>query len=341
MLSRQQLGVDVGSSWVRISVRGKGIVLREPSVVALAGTQVVAVGDEAVRESADAPETVTTLRPLRDGFAADHDLVAAMLRALLGRVVGASSRFSSPDIILSPSSGASGAEREAALKVVHEVAHDVSLIEAPLAAALGAGASTGGTGSLVVNIGGSTSDVAFVRDGNVVVAETLRSAGYVCDEAIVRLARARNKVLIGEDTAEAVKLELGAAILDASDPVAAERTEKIRGRDLTSGTPKTAHLAAQEVTDVLRELLRKVAAGVRRVLEALPPELAADVVNGGVVLTGGGARLRNSAEFFRQQTGLPVRLADNPADCVVLGVSRAFEHPNWRSAISEPSSDKR
>ena len=334
MLSRQQLGVDLGSSWVRISVKGQEVVLREPSVVALAGTQVVAAGGEAVRKSADDPETVTILRPLRDGFAADYDLVAALLRAFLGRVVGASSRFSSPDIILSMSSGASGAEREAALKAVHEVAHRVWLVEAPLAAALGAGVGVG-TGAMLVNIGGSTSDIAVVRNSSVVAAETLRSAGYECDETVVRLARARAKILIGGDTAEAVKLELGAAVLDTSAPVAAERTRKVRGRDLTSGTPKTAHLSAQEVADALREPLRKIAAGVRRVLETLPPDLAADVVNRGVVLTGGGARLRGSAEFFRQQTGLSVRLADNPADCVVLGTGRAFEHPALRSAPSE------
>ncbi len=341
MFSRQQLGVDLGSSWVRISARGKGIVLREPSTVALAEeARVVAAGSEAVRKVEDAPEAVTAVRPLRDGFAADYDLTAAMLRAFLKQGVGALGRFSSPDVILSISSGASDAEKEAALRAAQEVARHVSLIPAPFAAALGADLGVRrGASAMIVHIGGSVTDIAVIRDGETVAAEPLRAAGYEFDEAIVRLARSKAKLLIGEHTAEEVKLELGAVSLSTSEP-ATEKTIRVRGRDVALGTPKTAHLNAREVADALREPLRKIAAGVRRVLETVPPDVAADVISGSVTLTGGGARLPNSAEFLHQQTGLPVRLAGNPADCAVLGASRAFEHPSHALSESPSSSDE-
>ena len=334
MFKRQAAGIDLGASTMRIFIKGRGVVLLEPSIVALnqETNEVVAVGSEVIseRESANVPAThisasTIKVRPLRDGVVGDYGLTEKMLTTFISRVVGGLG--SKPDIVLSLPSNLAEAERRTVLGAIDKVAREVFVLEEPLAAALGAGVKMSSANVMVVHIGSGTTHIAVVGSSRVMAAETLRVAGDAFDEAVVRMVRHRANLLIGDHAAEEVKLELGAA-LNTNATTERERTKTVRGRDLNTGIPKTVSISAEDVAEALRDPLRKIASGVRRVLESIPPERAAAVVDQGIMLTGGGALLRNLDEFLRQQTGLPVTLADNPADCVILGLGRALDLPD-------------
>jgi rod shape-determining protein MreB and related proteins len=325
MFRPQEIGVDLGTATVLIYVKGKGIMLREPSVIALVkGTgEVRAVGDEAYRMLGRTPGSIVTVRPMRDGVIADYTLTEKMLKAFVRRVIVGPSRLLGHNVMVCVPSGVTEVEKRAVLQAVREVgARKALLIEEPLAAAIGAGLSvTEPTGSMVVDIGGGTTDIAVISLGGVVVAESLRIAGNEFDEAIVRFVRQKESMLIGDRTAEEIKLRVGAASVKSPGEVG---SFEVRGRDITSGLPKTASVTTDDVVEALRDPLEKIAGAVQRVLETAPPELVSDVIDKGIIMTGGGALLRNFDELLRQTTGIPVAVAENAVDCVALGTGKAL-----------------
>jgi len=321
----QEIGVDLGTATVLIYVKGKGIMLREPSVIALVkGTgEVRAVGEEAYKMLGRTPGSIVTVRPMRDGVIADYTLTEKMLKAFVRRVITGPSRFLGHNVMVCVPSGVTEVEKRAVLQAVREVgARRALLIEEPLAAAIGAGLSvTEPTGSMVVDVGGGTTDVAVISLGGVVVAESLRIAGNEFDEAIVRFVRHKESMLIGDRTAEEIKLRVGAASVKSPGEVG---SFEVRGRDIGSGLPKTATVTTDDVVEALRDPLEKIAAGVQRVLETAPPELVSDIIDKGIIMTGGGALLRNFDDLLRQTTGIPVAVAENAVDCVALGTGKAL-----------------
>ena len=324
MFRRQAVGIDLGVTFVRVFVKGRGIVLREPSVVALSRetNEVVAAGHDVARlEAAD----VVSVRPMHDGMVADDGLTETLLKTLMNRAGLGSGRLSQPDIVICTPPLMAEVEKNALLNAMREEAREVVLVETPLAAALGAGLDVSGAGRMVVDVGGGATCVALIGRGTVVAAESLRVAGNEFDEAIVRMMRQKG-VLIGDRTAEEVKLELGTAL---AHPKAESVT--VRGRDIKTGATRTASVSASEVAEALQGPLLTLAAGVRRVFERASSDLAAHVVGSGVVLTGGGSRLRHLDSFLQQQIGVPFGLADQPADCTVLGLGRVLDSPNLRT----------
>ena len=338
MFRPQEVGVDLGAATVLICVKGKGIVLREPSVVALVreSGEVQAVGEEAYRLLGRLPGGVVPVRPLRDGVVADYALTEEMLTAFLRRVVTGPGRLLGVSVMLSVPTGVTEAEKRMVLGAVRGAgARKALLIEAPLAAAVGAGLSvTGPTGVMVVDVGGGTTDVAVISLGGVVVAESLRVAGGEFDEAIVRFVRHKENMLIGDRTAEEIKLRIGAA--SVKRPGEALSFE-VRGRDIASGGPKNGVVTTDDVVTALRDPLEKIAAAVQRVLETAPRELVADIVDKGIVLTGGGALLRNLGDLLHGATGVPVVVAENAADCAALGAAEALGMTELLESGSNPS----
>ena len=301
-------------------------MLREPSVIAVGRDtgDVKAVGDEAYRMLGRTPGNIVAVRPMRDGVIADYDLTEKMLKAFVRKVMTGPGRLLKPHIMVCVPSGVTEVERRAVLQATREVgARKAFLIEEPLAAAIGAGANIAEpTGSMIVDIGGGTTDVAIISLGGIVVSESLRIAGNEFDEAIIRYIRHKENLLIGDRTAEEVKMKVGAAVIWRPEDV---REIEVRGRDLINGLPKTISVVSEDVVEALKEPVQKIADGVRRVLETAPPELVADVIDRGIIMTGGGSLLKNFDELLRQTTGIPVVVAENAADCVALGTGRALE----------------
>ncbi len=301
-------------------------MLREPSVIAVGRDtgDVKAVGDEAYRMLGRTPGNIVAVRPMRDGVIADYDLTEKMLKAFVRKVMTGPGRLLKPHIMVCVPSGVTEVERRAVLQATREVgARKAFLIEEPLAAAIGAGINIAEpTGSMIVDIGGGTTDVAIISLGGIVVSESLRIAGNEFDEAIIRYIRHKENLLIGDRTAEEVKMKIGAAVIWRPDDV---REIEVRGRDLINGLPKTISVVSEDVVEALKEPVQKIADGVRRVLETAPPELVADVIDRGIIMTGGGSLLKNFDELLRQTTGIPVVVAENAADCVALGTGRALE----------------
>ncbi len=322
----QEIGVDLGTATVLIYVKGRGIMLREPSVIAMVRDtgDVKAVGDEAYRMLGRTPGNIVAVRPMRDGVIADYDLTEKMLKAFVRKVVTGAGRFLKPHIMVCVPSGVTEVERRAVLQATREVgARKAFLIEEPLAAAIGAGVQIAEpTGSMIVDIGGGTTDVAIISLGGIVVSESLRIAGNEFDESIIRYIRHKENLLIGDRTAEEVKMKVGAAVMVRPDD---SREIEVRGRDLINGLPKTIRVATEDTVEALKEPIQKIADGVRRVLEAAPPELVSDVIDRGIIMTGGGALLLNFDELLRQTTGIPVVVAENATDCVALGTGQALD----------------
>ncbi|MEM7735690.1 MAG: rod shape-determining protein [Deinococcota bacterium] len=318
----QGIGIDLGTATVLIYVNGKDIVLREPSVIAVGrDTQEVrAVGEEAYRMLGRTPHSIIAARPMRDGVIADYNLTEKMLKAFVRKV---NAGFS-PNIMVCVPSGVTEVEKRAVLQATREVrARKAYLIEEPLAAAIGAGIDVAEpTGSMIVDIGGGTADIAVISLGGIVVAESIRIAGNAFDEAIIRHIRQKENHLIGERTAEDIKIRVGAAVITNPDDV---REIEVRGRDLINGLPKTIMVNTNDVVQALAEPLEKIGEGVRRVLEKAPPELVSDVIDRGIIMTGSGSLLRNFDVLLRDLTGIPVVVAENPSDCVVLGTGKALE----------------
>ncbi|MDE0100563.1 MAG: rod shape-determining protein [Truepera sp.] len=322
----QEIGVDLGTATVLLYVKGRSIMLREPSVIAVGRDtgDVKAVGDEAYRMLGRTPGNIVAVRPMRDGVIADYDLTEKMLKAFVRKVMTGPGRLLKPHIMVCVPSGVTEVERRAVLQATREVgARKAFLIEEPLAAAIGAGINIAEpTGSMIVDIGGGTTDVAIISLGGIVVSESLRIAGNEFDEAIIRYIRHKENLLIGDRTAEEIKMKIGAAVIWRPDDV---REIEVRGRDLINGLPKTISVVSEDVVEALKEPVQKIADGVRRVLEVAPPELVADVIDRGIIMTGGGSLLKNFDELLRQTTGIPVVVAENAADCVALGTGRALE----------------
>ena len=312
------VGIDLGTANILLYVRGRGIVAREPSVVALdrnAG-KVLAVGSEALKMLGKTPSHIVAVRPLRDGVIANYDVTLTMLRHFLRLV----SKLRRPTATICVPAGVTSVERRAVREAALAAgASRAWLIEEPVAAALGAGIDMqrpGGT--MVVDLGGGTTDIAVLSMGSAVVSESVRVAGDRLDESISRMLRRSHNLMVGEQTAESLKIELGSAV-----PVAEQRQMEVRGRDVVNGLPRTVLVGSQEVQEALSEPIGSIVEAVRGVLERTPPELAADLLDRGVVLTGGGALLAGLDELIRQATGLPVRVAEDPITCVALGTGMA------------------
>ena len=325
MLFSQDIGIDLGTANTLICVKNKGIVLREPSVVAVAvgsgQKNVVAVGEEAKQMIGRTPGSITAVRPIKDGVIADFQMTADMLRRFIKKAMG-SAPFARARVMISIPSGVTEVER----KAVHDAAVSagaryVSLIEEPMAAAIGAGIDVSAPkGSMVVDIGGGTTEVAVLSLGDIVCARSLRVAGDTFDDAIVQYIRRKYSVLIGERTAEEIKLTIGSAA-----PYDGEGAMDIRGRNLIDGMPKNIEITSEDVREALEDPLAQILETVRVTLEKTPPELAADIMDSGIVLTGGGAQLRELDTCLTQKTGMPARVAEAPMDCVVTGTAICLE----------------
>lgn len=322
----KHIGVDLGTVNVLVWVKGRGIILQEPSVVAIAvnDNKIVAVGSDAREMLGRTPETIEVARPLRDGVIADYVVTEAMLRYFIEKVTGRL-RLLKPLIAISVPVGVTSVESRA----VHDAAiqaggREAYLIPEPLAAALGAGMPVGTpTGNLVVDIGGGTSEAAVVSMNGIVEFASARVGGNRIDETIVNYVKRKYNLMIGDQTAEQVKIEIGRAL-----PVEDEDEEtrlEVRGRDQVSGLPKTIRISSAEVTEAIAEPLATIVGVVKAVLEKTPPELASDVIDRGIVMTGGGALLRDFDQLLTKETGVPCYVADNPIACVALGAGKALE----------------
>jgi rod shape-determining protein MreB len=319
----KHIGVDLGTVNVLVWVKGKGIILQEPSVVAIAihDNKIVAVGAEAREMLGRTPETIEVARPLRDGVIADYVVTEAMLRYFIEKVAGRLRLFK-PLIAISVPVGVTSVESRA----VHDAAiqaggREAYLIPEPLAAALGAGMPVNTpTGNLVVDIGGGTSEAAVISMNGIVEFASVRVGGNRIDEAVISYVKRKYNLMIGEATAEAVKIGIGSAL-----PLEEEMSMEVRGRDQVSGLPKTIQVTSGEITEAISEPLSAIVGVVKGVLEKTPPELASDVIDRGIVLTGGGALLRYFHTLLTKETGVPCYVADNPMACVALGAGKALE----------------
>ncbi len=321
------MAIDLGTANTLVYVKGRGIVLNEPSVVAIAEVrgkkQVLAVGEEAKQMLGRTPGNIRAIRPLRDGVIADFEVAEEMIKYFIRKVHNRRS-FASPLVIVCVPSGSTAVERRAIQESAESAgARRVFLIEEPMAAAIGAGLPvTEPTGSMVVDIGGGTTEVAVLSLGGIVYSRSVRVGGDKMDEAIIAYIRRNHNLLVGESSAERVKEEIGSAC----PPEEGEgRTMEIKGRDLMNGVPKELIISERQIAEALAEPVGAIIETVKVALEHTAPELAADIVDKGIVLTGGGALLGNMDYVLRHATGLPVSLADDPLTCVVLGTGRALE----------------
>ena len=317
------IGVDLGTANVLVYVKGKGIVLREPSVVAIDkdSNRVLAIGEEARRMLGRTPGNIVAIRPLREGVIADYDTTESMLRHFIRKVAG-KSFFFKPRIMVCIPSGVTTVEKRAVLEAAMQAgARKTYLIEEPLAAALGAGLDIAEPcGAMVVDIGGGTTDVAVLSLGGIVVSESLRIGGDRFDESLVSFVKKEYKIMIGERTAEEMKVQIGTAF-----PNSRNETMEVRGRDLLSGLPKTVRITSEETREALAEPVALIVQCVKSVLENTPPELASDIMDRGIVMTGGGSLLHGLDRVIQEETGIPTYLAEDPLSCVALGTGKALE----------------
>jgi rod shape-determining protein MreB len=321
------MAIDLGTANTLVYVKGRGIVLNEPSVVAIVDQrgrkQVLAVGDEAKLMLGRTPGNIEAIRPLRDGVIADFEIAEEMIKHFIRKVHNRRS-FASPQVIVCVPSGSTAVERRAIQESAESAgARRVFLIEEPMAAAIGAGLPvTEPTGSMVVDIGGGTTEVAVLSLGGIVYSRSVRVGGDKMDEAIISYIRRNHNLLIGESTAERVKKEIGTA---KPPEEGVGRTMEVKGRDLMNGVPKELVINQMQIAESLAEPVGAIIEAVKVALEHTAPELAADIVDKGIVLTGGGALLGDLDQVLREATGLPVSIADEPLSCVALGTGRALE----------------
>ena len=326
MLFTQDIGIDLGTANTLVFVKGKGIVIREPSVVAVDQKsnppRVVAVGMEAKEMIGRTPGSITAVRPLKDGVIADFEITAEMIAAFIKRTTKRSP-FSRIRVLLCIPSGVTEVERKAVYDAAKSAgAKYVSLIEEPMAAAIGAGLPVSeATGSMVVDIGGGTSEVAVISLGDVVTANSARVAGDNFDEAIIAYIKKKYNLLIGERTAEDIKVKIGSAY-----PYDGEGTINIKGRNLMDGLPKNVDITSEEIREAMADTVSMIVDSVKSTLEKTPPELAADIIDHGIMLTGGGALLRGLDKLIAAETKIPVIVANNPLDCVADGTGICLEN---------------
>lgn len=322
------IAIDLGTANTLVYVRGRGIILDEPSVVAVQrnfrGMQnrVLAVGKEAKEMLGRTPGSIVAIRPIKDGVIADFEVTQSMLKYFIKKSMGERRSFVNPRIIICVPFGITPVEKRAVKEAAQSAgAREVYLIEEPMAAAIGAGLPiTEPSGNMVVDMGGGTTGVAVISLGGIVYCKSIKVAGDKFDEAIVNYVRRQFNLLIGERTAENIKIQIGNAY-----PFEEERTLEIKGRDLVAGAPKTIEITSSQVNDALMDPLSEVVDAVRTALEKTPPELASDIVDNGIVLTGGGALLANLDVLLRERTGLPVSIAEDPLSCVVMGSGKVLD----------------
>jgi len=318
------VGIDLGTATSLVYVKGKGIVLREPSVVALdtETRQILAIGEEARRMLGRTPGNIVAIRPLRDGVIADYDTTEAMLRHFISKVFGKRMLFR-PRIMVCIPSGVTTVERRAVLEAAMQAgARKAYTIEEPLAAAIGAGLDISQpSGNMVVDIGGGTTDIAVLSLGGIVLSNSIRVAGDKFDEAIVKYVKRAHNLMIGERTAEEVKIAVGTAY-----PQDRKATIEIRGRDLVAGLPKVITVSSAETFEAMYEPIMAVVDAIKATLEKTPPELASDIMDKGIVMTGGGALLHGLDTLVSKETSVPVHVADDALSCVALGTGKALEH---------------
>ena len=319
-----EIGIDLGTASVLVYIKGKGIVLREPSVVAIDNNtdRVLAVGNEARKMLGRTPGNIIAIRPLKDGVISDYDVTERMLRYFINKTCG-KRRLFKPKIIICVPSGVTEVEKRAVLDATMEAGGGKTfLIEEPIAAAIGAGLDiTKPDGNMVIDIGGGTSDIAVISLGGIVVSTSIKVAGDKFDEAIIKYMRKKHNLLIGERTAEELKINVGTAY---------PRTKAIkmdcRGRDLITGLPKNISISSEEMLEALQEVVNSVADAVHSVLEKTPPELASDISSRGIVMTGGGSLLHGLNKLIEKRTGIPTYIADDAVSCVAKGTGMSLEH---------------
>ncbi len=328
----QDMAIDLGTANTLVVVKGQGVVLNEPSVVAIVENggkkNVLAVGDEAKTMLGRTPGNISAIRPLRDGVIADFIVTEEMIKHFIKKVHKGSS-FANPRILICVPTGSTPVERKAIQdSALAAGARRVQLIEEPIAAAIGAGLPISeATGSMVVDIGGGTSEIAVMSLGGLVYSKSLRVAGDAMDAALMNYMRKEYNLMIGDSTAEKIKKEIGTAIPSNNN------TYAVKGRDLRSGTPKEVNITEEDTAEALNEILRDMVNGIKDALESTPPELSADLVDMGLTLTGGGSLLKNIDKRFSKETGLPVHIADDPLSCVAIGTGKALEQEQTFSTM--------
>ena len=322
-LGSKDIGIDLGTANLLVTVKGRGIVLREPSVVAIDKKtgEILATGHEAKEMLGRTPENIKAVRPLKDGVIADFTATQLMLKNILKKVC---QRYNArrPRVVVGVPSGITEVEERAVEEAVIQAgAREVYLIEEPMAAAIGSGLNVGdASGSMVVDIGGGTTEVAVVSFGGIVLSKSLRIAGDELNEDIVNYVKKEENLAIGESTAEEVKMQIGCAA-----PLMTELSMEIRGRDLTTGLPRNITLKSSQILEAMKESISKIVDTVKQALEKTPPELASDLIEKGIMLTGGGALIQNLDKLLSSETNIPIYIANDPLDCVVKGTEKTLE----------------
>ncbi len=320
----KDIGIDLGTANILVTLKGKGIVLKEPSVVAIKRKtgNIVATGNEAKEMLGRTPEQIKAVRPMKDGVIADFTATQLMLKNIIAKV-GKRYNIGKPRVVVGVPSGITEVEERAVEEAVMQAnAKEVYIIEEPMAAAIGASLDVGEpSGNIIVDIGGGTTEVAVVSLGGIVVSHSLRVAGDELDEDIVNYIKREMNLAIGDTTAEQIKMQLGCAM-----PLMTETTMEIRGRDLTTGLPKNVTISSTQIEEAMKESIAKIVDIVKQTLEKTPPELAADIMEKGIVLAGGGALIKNLDKLLSIETGMPVYIAEDPLDCVVRGAGKTLEN---------------
>ena len=322
----KDIGIDLGTANTLVYMKGRGIIMREPSVVAVDPRsdelRVRSVGHEAKAVIGRAPGSIVAVRPLKDGVIADFDITAAMLQSFIRQACG-NSIFAHPRVVICVPSGVTEVERRAVRQAAAKAgARQVTVIEEPMAAAIGSGLpTTDAVGSMIVDIGGGTAEIAVISLGGIVASRSVRMAGDMFDQAIIAFIKRKYNLLIGERTAEQIKIEIGSAY-----PMDPEMTMEIKGRNLVDGLPKNIVVHSEDVREALLECLVKITSAIKETLERTPPELSADIIDHGITLTGGGALLRGLDQLIQSETGIDVHVAEDPLDCVAKGAGAVLDH---------------
>lgn len=319
-----KIGIDLGTANVLVFIQGQGITVREPSVVAIdAEDRIIAVGNEAKEMLGRTPGSITAIRPMRDGVIADYVVTEAMLRYFIKKGTAGRISFGRPDVLVSVPAGSTSVEKRYVLDAARQAgAGKAYLIEEPMAAAIGAELPISGpSGNMIVNIGGGTAEIAVISMSDIVVAKSHRVGGNRFDEAIALYIRRKYNLMIGDRTAEQVKIEIGSAL-----PLEEELTMSVKGRDMIAGLPREVIITSTEITEAMEVPLRNLTDAIRGVLEQTPPELSADIIDKGIVLSGGGALLRNIDRLITTVTGVATHVAPDPLSCVAKGTGIALEH---------------
>ncbi len=325
LFASEDIGIDLGTASVLVFKKGKGIVLHEPSVVAIDKNtdKVIAVGEAARQMLGRTPGNIVAIRPLKDGVIADYDTTEKMLTYFIKKVIGPRFLFKPRVIVCIPTGATDVEERAVNQATVSSGARQAYIVEEPLAAALGAGVNiSDASGNMIVDIGGGTSDIAVLSLGGIVCDASLRVGGDKFDEAIIRYIRREYNLMIGERTAEEIKIRVGTAYVTDENM---HRSMDVRGRDLLTGLPKNIQISSKESFKALQEPIEAIIEGVKKVLEITPPELAADIVNNGIVMTGGGSLLNGLDILLSKETNLPVNVAEDAISCVAMGTGKALE----------------